>query len=183
MADEQQTSGPSPDVPEIPPQKPRRSPFRRLLLLALFALTLPFEWGMRSSCQGSPRTYTGIEVLTENPSNGISIAVLFLTPVLLGLLQHRIRNAIARLLMELASAMFASLATMYCFVNAIFAGDLGSSHNRFFPAPWIATLASLLTVIDACQGAVERIRDLVTERKRRPTMPTHDEPAKPSPEP
>ncbi|MDI1428562.1 hypothetical protein [Polyangium sorediatum] len=171
------------ELPETPPTKPRRSPFRRLVLLAIFALTLPFDWGERSSCQGGPRTFTGIEILTERPENGISIAVLVLTPVVLGLLQPRIRNAVAGLLTEFASMLFASLGTMFCFVNAIFAGGIAPSSGRFYPAPWVATLASLLTVIDACQGAVERIRDIVAERKRRGAMAMNDEPAKPSPEP
>ncbi|MDI3281960.1 hypothetical protein [Polyangium sp. 15x6] len=182
MADEQ-ASGPEPDLPEIPRDKPRRSPYRRLVLLALFALTLPFEWGARSSCEGGPKTFTGIDVLTERPSNGISIAVLILTPVLLGLLQHRMRNALARLLMELASMLFASLGTLFCFVNAIFAGGFGASNGRFFPAPWIATLAQLFVLIDACQGAVQRINDILKERQRRRQVAANAEPAEPSPEP
>ncbi|MDI1479414.1 hypothetical protein [Polyangium sp. y55x31] len=181
MVDEQ-ASGPEPDLPEIPLEKPRRSPYRRLVLLALFLLTLPFEWGERSSCQGSPRTFTGIDVLTEHPQNGISIAVLFLTPVLLGLLQHRIRNTVVRLLMEFVSMLFASLGTLFCFVNAVFSGGFGSS-GRFYPAPWLATLAPLFMVINACQGAVGRISDIVQERKRRQQVATNDEPAKLSPEP
>ncbi|MDC0740553.1 hypothetical protein [Polyangium mundeleinium] len=171
------------ELPETPPAKPRRSPFRRLVLLALFALTLPFDWGEHSSCQGSPRTFTGIEVLTEHPENGISIAVLILTPVVLGLLQPRIRNAVAGLLTEFASMLFASLGTMFCFVNAVLAGGIAPSSGRVYPAPWIATLATLLTVVDAGQGAVERIRDIVAKRKQRRETALSDEPATPSPEP
>jgi len=171
------------ELPETPPAKPRRSPFRRLVLLALFVLTLPFDWGERSSCQGGPRTFTGIELFTERPDNGISIAVLVLTPVVLGLLQPRIRNAVAGLLTEFASMLFASLGTMFCFVNAVFSSGFAPSSDRVYPAPWIATLISLLTVVDAGQGAVERIRDIVAERKRLREAALNDEPAKPSPEP
>ncbi|MDC3955327.1 hypothetical protein [Polyangium jinanense] len=182
MVDEQ-ASGPDPDLPEIPRDKPRRSPYRRLVLLALFALTLPFEWGQRTSCQGGPKTFTGVELLTEEPSNGIAIAVIVLIPVLLGFLQHRARSAAARLAMEFGSTQFAGFGAFFCFINAIFAGGFGSSSHRPYAAPWIAMLTQLLVFADACQGAVGRLRDIIAERKRRRQMAANEAPVEPSPEP
>jgi len=150
-------------------------------LLGLFMLTLPFEWGERSSCQGGARTFTGIDLLTERPENGVSIAVLFVTPVLIGLLQPRIRNAIVGLLLELGATFFASLGTLYCFINAIFAGGFNGSHRAYL-APWIAMLAPLLMLVDACQGAVARMREILEKRRQRRLPDTNEETAPGSPQ-
>ncbi|MRG93701.1 hypothetical protein [Polyangium spumosum] len=181
MAHEQETPEGEEGLPETPPKR-RRSPFRRVVLLALFALTLPFDWGERSSCQGGPRTFTGIDLFTDNPSNGIIDAFVFLAPVLLGLVQRPVRNAAARLLMELGAMVFASVATLYCFLNAVFSGGFPHSSGRVYLAPWIATLAPLLMLVDACQGAVERIRELLEARKRRRSVSTDQEAPRGSPE-
>lgn len=181
MADEQEAPEGENGLPETPPKR-RRSPFRRVVLLALFALTLPFDWGERSSCQGGPRTFTGIDLFTDDPSNGISVAFIFVAPVLLGLVQRPLRNAVARLLLELGAMVFASVATLYCFMDAVFSGGFLHSSGRVYPAPWIAMLAPLLMLVDAGLGAVERIRELLEARKRRRSVSTNHEAPRGSPE-
>jgi len=169
--------------------KRRRSPYRRLVLLALFALTLPFAWGERTSCDGgTTRVFTGVDLFTADHGPGLfSVALIFLTPVLLGLLQHRIRNAALRLALELPAIFFGLFGTLYCFLAALYYADFfdrlfpSGSNGRVYLAPWIATLAQFLMAIDACQGAAERIQELLAARQQRRSPTAPEEEAKRSP--
>lgn len=154
------------DVPSAPRNERWRSPLRRVVLFALFGLTLPFVWGETSSCNGPQKTYTGLDLLTSEKDNGIYFGLIILAPVLLGLLQHRLRSALARLALELPAILFGLYGTLYCLVQAVFGGGLSSS-ARSYPAPFIAALAPLLMTFDACRGAAERIGELLAERRRR----------------
>lgn len=168
--------------------KRRRSPYRRLVLLALFALTLPFPWGERLSCSGGPRVFTGVDYFTWSHGSGISISlggldlalslvmpVLLVTPVLLGLLQHRIRNAAVRLALELPAIFFGFVGTVYCLFAGIFLRGFGS--GRIHLAPWIAAIAQFLMAIDACQGVAERIEELLAARRQRRALTAPEEDA------
>ena len=167
--------------------KRRRSPYRRLVLLALFALTLPFQWGASPSCSGGGTVFTGVDLVTwDQPTgtfdsiDGLSLAlvllmpVLLVTPVLLGLLQHRIRNAALRIVLELSAILSGFVGTVYCLLIGIFSRMFFP--GRFYPAPWIAAVAPFLMAIDACQGVAERIQELraAQQQRRSPTAPEEE---------
>jgi len=162
-------------------RKPRDfGPFKRLGLLAIILLTLPFTWGETSSCNGPVHTYTGFEQLARNPGNTISLAVIFITPVVLGFLQHRSRSTGVRLIFELVAAMMSSVGTLYCLVSAFFGGSLLNKPKELYLAPWVATVASAWMLLDAFVGAVRRGGEMITasrlERAARAAPPAPDPP-------
>jgi hypothetical protein len=142
------------------------SPFLRLGMLVLFGLTLPFTWGESSSCNGPTRTFTGLEQITKNPGNAISLIVLLVTPVLLAFCLHLARAAWVRLGFECIAGMFSNLALFFCFLSAVFSGDLLHKSSRVYPAPWMATLATLVLTLDAYWGAFLQIKQMVQARRR-----------------
>ncbi|UQA56747.1 hypothetical protein [Polyangium aurulentum] len=164
--------------------KRRRSPYRRLVLLALFALTLPFKWGSGCSCSGGSPVYTGVDLITWDQPKGASsdlfglylaliLPVLLVTPVLLGLLQHRIRKASVRLVLELFAMFSGFLGTVYCLLIIISTRLL---HHSIYLAPWIAAVAPFLMTIDAYQGFAERSEEMLAARRQRrsPTAPEEE---------
>jgi hypothetical protein len=142
------------------------SPFLRLGMFVLFGLTLPFTWGESASCNGPTRTFTGFEQVTKEPGSVISIALLFLTPILFAFCLHLARAAWLRLGFECIASMFSSLALFYCFLSAVFSGDLLHKSTRVYPAPWIATMATLVMTLDAYWGVILQIKQMVQAHRR-----------------
>ncbi|UQA60496.1 hypothetical protein [Polyangium aurulentum] len=140
---------------------------RRAVLFALFAFTLPFVWGNTSSCNGPQKAYTGFELFTSEHNNGIHAGLMILAPVLLGLLQRYVRNALVRLALELPAIVCGLWGALYCYFQAVFGDGILSNERNVHPAPFIAAFAPFLMAVDACRGAAERITELLAERRRR----------------
>lgn len=149
---------------EVPAKTRPWSPWARFGSFLVFLATLPFTWGETSSCNGPTRTYTGIEQITQTKANIIPFVIIFGTPILLGFLQFLARTAWFRLGMESVAALFASLGTLHCFLAGAIGGNLLTKNERVYVAPWVATLAMLLVLIDAFWCAVQQIHILMWAR-------------------
>lgn len=152
----------------------RRSPYRRAILLALFSVTLVMPWAEQGSCNSSTRVLTGSEVMSKTPALLLPLVLIFVGPALLGLMQPKIRRALAGLALEVSSLVLSCLGSVYCLVHAV----IGNMFQRnYYVGPWIAFFAPFLMAIDATQGIVDRITQWIQERNAPPGgPPTSSEP-------
>jgi len=152
---------------DVPGKAARANPLVRLGWFSIFLLTLPFTWGETSSCNGPTTVYTGYEKLILKPNAGelLSIAVIFFTPIILGFVQYFLRPTWARLVAEMGSAVFASFGTFYCFLSAIFSGDLVHKSGQTHPAPFVATIAMMGVSIHAFKSTIQRMNEILIERR------------------
>ncbi len=155
------------DVDPVTPGKTRPwSAWTRLGLLAVFIATLPFAWGETSSCNGPSHEYTGYDQMTRSSSNVIAYVIIFGTPVLLGFGQYLVRPAWVRLGFDFASTVISSFGTFFCFLS-ILGGNLFARTSRVYVAPWIASLATLLTTVDTFAGSMHHLRTILEARRTR----------------
>lgn len=152
---------------DVPEKTARANPLVRLGWFSIFLLTLPFTWGETSSCNGTATVYTGYEKLILKPNAGelLSIAVIFLTPIILGFVQYFARPAWARVAVEFVATIFAGLGTFFCFLSAIFSGDITHKSGQAYPAPFVATLALFAVLIHAFKSTIQRMNEILAERR------------------
>jgi hypothetical protein len=165
-------NGPRADMPsetktDVPGKTSRANPLLRLGFFACFLLTLPFTWGETSSCNGPTTMYTGYEKLVLKPNAGevLSIAVIFLSPIILGFVQYFVRVSWLRLAAEFGATMFSSFGTFYCFLSAIFSGDLVHNSRQTHPAPFVATFVMLAILVHAFRSTIHRMNEILIERR------------------
>lgn len=147
-------------------QRSLGGPLFRFACLALFVMTLPFTWGETASCNGPRKAFTGLEQATSNPGNALSLGFIFITPVLLGFVQYYVRPPGIRAMFELISMMLSGLGTFFCFLATVFQGDITHKSSRFYFAPLVATIAAFMMTVHAFRGAVLRVSELVTTRRK-----------------
>ena len=143
------------------------SAWRRLGLLMVFIATLPFTWGETASCNGPSTAYTGYEQMTKESSSIIAYVFIFGTPVLLGFGQYLVRPAWARLGFDFAATVVSAFGAFYCFLSAAIAGSLFTRTSRFYPAPWVATVAVFAMTVDAFLGAIHHLMTMLLARRKR----------------
>lgn len=136
-------------------------------MLMVFLATLPFTWGETASCNGPTREYTGYEQMTRETSNIIAYVFIFGTPVLLGFGQYVVRPAWARLGFDFAATVVSSFGAFFCFLSAAIAGNLFARTSRVYPAPWVATVAVFLTMVDGFAGAMHHLKTILETRRSR----------------
>lgn len=152
---------------DVPGKTHRGNPLVRLGLFSIFLLTLPFTWGETSSCNGPTTIYTGYEKLVLKPTAGelLNIAVIFLSPIILGFVQYFVRVPWARVAAEFVATMFSGLGTFYCFLSAILSGDLVHKSRQTYPAPFVATFVMLAIFVHAFRSTVQRMNEFLIERR------------------
>lgn len=151
----------------VPGKTARANPLVRLGFFTVFLLTLPFTWGETSSCNGPTTMYTGYEKLVLKPAAGevLSIAIIFLSPIILGFVQYFARPSWLRLASEFVATMFSGFGTFYCFLSAIFSGDLLHKSRQTHPAPFVATFVMLAILIHAFRSTIQRMTEMILERR------------------
>lgn len=147
-------------------QRTLGGPLFRLACLALFVMTLPFTWGETASCNGPRKTFTGIEQFAKEPDIAFGVGFIFVVPVLLGFVQYGVRQPWKRAIAELVSILLSGFATFYCFIATIFSGAFARGGGRIYPAPLIATIAAFIMTVHAFRGAVLRVAETVTTRRK-----------------
>lgn len=146
---------------------PAANPLVRLGLLSIFLLTLPFTWGASSSCNGLTKTYTGYEhlVLRPDAAEKVQIAIVFVGPIVLAFVQYFVRSLWARLGAEFVATMLSGFGTFFCFLSAIFSGDIMHHSRDTFFAPFVATFATFGIFVHAIRSTVQRMNEILIERR------------------
>jgi hypothetical protein len=144
---------------EIPLRRRNRLPLR-LACLAVFALTLPFDWNRHVSCSGGTvMTYTGFGLLNHDLQ--LSGAVLFLIsaialPLYLARLADINDSPSVRFWCDVPSFGVSGLSTLMILAMT----DMGLfDHNEILPAGILAVIAlgttGLLTIVSATVDATK----------------------------
>ena len=166
MTDEARTAAESSATDNGREQRTLRGPLFRFACLAIFVVTLPFTWGQTASCNGSGKTFTGFELFAKEPDIAIGVGFVFVVPVMLGFVQYALRKPWKRAIVELVSILLSGFATFYCFLATIFSGFLARGGGRIYAAPLIATIAAFMMMVHAFRGAVLRVAEMVTTRRK-----------------